>query len=187
MDQFDLSRNILAARSLECVVCFWGGRWQRLDSRHGCKAAVSAPAAEHVALSRVLHRGRRCLPARRAACCLERTPFRCGQFARRRPRSDSPRYRMEDRRDRPGNKGLRRAVLSDQRRPAHVCPRMRWTAGVAHRLPEQQSNRTRKVTGAANRPFWCKVIRCGSRRREILIFSTRKDEAIRPRDRVHDG
>jgi hypothetical protein len=54
--------------------------------------------------------------------------------------------------------------------------------------PELQSNRTRKADRTrfdANRRFWCKVIRCDVHRREILLFSARKEEANLPLRPVH--
>jgi hypothetical protein len=58
---------------------------------------------------------------------------------------------------RPGIAGSTTPFRWTKEDPARVCQRIRWTMGVAHRLPtrsERRSNRTRKATGfEANRPF----------------------------------
>jgi len=143
VDQFDLSRNILAARSLECVVCFWGGRWQRLDSRHGCKAADSDPAAEHVSR----------LPARRARL-LPRT-HTVQMWTVRRAEGRRTHRDIGSKVGGAGRviKGSAAPFCQTKEDPAHVCPQMSWTPRVAHRLAARQSNRTRKATGHASEPI----------------------------------
>jgi hypothetical protein len=42
--------------------------------------------------------------------------------------------------------------------PPTSVPEWGGPPGVVHRLPEWQSDRTRKATGEANRPVRCKVI-----------------------------
>jgi hypothetical protein len=57
---------------------------------------------------------------------------------------------------RPGIAGSPTPFRWTKEDPARVCQRIRWTMGVAHRLPartERQSNRTRKATGHASRPI----------------------------------
>jgi hypothetical protein len=72
------------------------------------------------------------------------------------------RYRIEDRRAGQEIEDSTTPFRRTKEEPAHVCHRIRWTVGVAHRLParrERQSNRTRKATAHAcevNRQFWCK-------------------------------
>jgi hypothetical protein len=59
-------------------------------------------------------------------------------------------------------------------------PSRRSDVAPMNACSEWQSDRTRKATGEANRPVWCKVIDADSRRREILIFSAHKEEANSP-------
>ena len=91
-----------------------------------------------------------------------------------------------------GNSRLNHAVPLDQRRP---CPRLSANK-VDHgcRSPASGSDGTANRTDPlgdrarfdANRPFWCKVIRCDSHRREIFdIFLLVKRKQIRPGELVH--